>query len=112
MANGDLLGGPPISQPPQIPMQKFQCITCKSEVVARMPMPMIFNQATVSGVVFAHERITRCQHCQTPYVPLVGACTPEGQIQLMWTPLPGHQPAVRPATEAELDAMAKTKMKM
>jgi hypothetical protein len=111
--NGGLIGGAP-QQAPQIPMHKFQCITpnCGVEVAGRAPMPQIFNLATVSGIVFSHERITRCPNCSTPYICMIGGIGPQGEIQFMWTPLPKQGPSLAMPSGQEIEAINKSKLKM
>jgi hypothetical protein len=110
--NGNLIGGEPVQAPQQVPMQQFECVSCHKPVVARSPMPQIFNGPTVSGLVFAHERVARCPSCQTPYIPMIGGITPDGHIQMMWTPITQQGPAIVKPSDQELAAVAASKIKM
>jgi hypothetical protein len=115
MANGDnggLIGGP--AQPQQqIPMHKFPCITvgCGMEISARAPIPQVFNLATVSGLVFSHERITRCPKCAAAYICMIAGLDGNGVLQLAWTPINQQQqsPIAQP-TGQQIEAITKLKM--
>lgn len=114
MANGDnggLVGGPP-QQAPQIPMHKFQCATkeCGTEIAARAPMPQIFNLATVSGLVFSHERITRCPKCGAAYICMISGLDQNGVLQLAWTPIQPQQSTIAQPTGQQIAALSKLKM--
>lgn len=113
-SNGGLIGGggPPTAQ--QIPLHKFPCCRegCGTEIAARAPMPQVFNLPTVSGLVFSHERVTRCPKCGLPYVCMIAGLSPDGLLQLAWTPVQQQQqpsPIAQP-TGAQIEAISKLKM--
>jgi|SRR5580698_1506110 hypothetical protein len=112
-AGGNGLGQPGETPAQQIPMHKFPCMRegCGTEVTGRAPMPQIFNAATVSGIVFSHERVTRCPKCSTPYICVIGGITAESQLQMTWIPLQTQQaPRVTPPTAEELKALSGRRM--
>lgn len=109
--NGLVGGQPQAAQ--QIPMHKFPCQTpeCGTEVSARAPIPQVFNLATVSGIVFSHERITRCPKCGQGYICMIGGLDQAGVMQLAWTAINVQpQSPIAAPSGAEIEAINKLKM--
>jgi hypothetical protein len=82
-------------------MSKIQCMQCKQEINVRMPTPRVVNQIDFSMLVFVHERMDRCPHCQTMYLVQIGGINEQGQLQLKWVkviPREAEQTILAPTT--------------
>ena len=115
MADGGngLIGGGAQQQTQQVPMHKFPCNRpeCGTEISARAPMPQVFNLATVSGLVFSHERITRCPKCGAAYICMIAGLDQAGVLHFAWTPInQPSQSAIATPTGREIEELTKHKM--
>lgn len=80
-------GQPQPTAPPPAQTVHFNCYQCKQAIELMLPKPEITNTATVSAMMFAHERIPICPLCKQPYMFLIQGLDDQQRVIFVFVPL-------------------------